>query len=132
MEKLTIDVPAMYGDHHVIEVRRILLALPGVSDVYASSAFHVVEVTYDPAQVKADAIRAKLSEAGYTEELPAPVETGVAATQASGELFFRHSATYGQSRQAVSFAQRVTYSGRPLWYCPGMGMVENTDAGEKN
>ena len=48
MEKITVDLPTMYGDHHVTDVRRILLALPGVEDVYASSAFRLVEVTFDP------------------------------------------------------------------------------------
>ena len=47
MEKTHITVPAMYGDHHVLEVRRILLALPGVAEVNASSCFQVVEVSYD-------------------------------------------------------------------------------------
>ena len=30
MEIITLDVPAMYGDHHVVEVRRILLEISGV------------------------------------------------------------------------------------------------------
>ena len=63
----------MYGDHHVIEVRRLLLELPGVQDVYASSAFQVVEVTYDPAQLDAGAITARLDEAGYLGDLLVPV-----------------------------------------------------------
>ena len=44
MEEVQIHVPAMYGDHHVLEVRRILLELPGVLDVYASSCFQTVQV----------------------------------------------------------------------------------------
>jgi copper chaperone CopZ len=47
METKTFDAPALYADHHVTEVRRILLELEGVTDVYASSAFQTVEVTYD-------------------------------------------------------------------------------------
>ena len=39
MEVFNIDLPAMYGDHHVVEVRRILMDIPGVEDVYASSGF---------------------------------------------------------------------------------------------
>ena len=35
MEVLTLELPAMYGDHHVVEVRRILLEIPGVDNVYA-------------------------------------------------------------------------------------------------
>ena len=40
----------MYGDHHVVEVRRLLLEMPGVTDVYASSSFQVVEVAFDGVQ----------------------------------------------------------------------------------
>lgn len=69
METITVDLPTMYGDHHVAEVRRILLAMPGVEDVYASSAFHVVRARVDPAQVSEADLRAKLSEAGYLGEM---------------------------------------------------------------
>jgi copper chaperone CopZ len=127
MEKLVFDVPGLYGDHHVSEARRILLGLPGVTDVYASSAFHTLEITYDPSKINPDAIQASLSEAGYMDELFTPAETGVAVTAESGSEFFRHTTTYAQTRQAVSFTQRVVYSGKPLWYCPGMGVSEKTE-----
>ena len=127
METLVFDVPALYGDHHVSEVHRILLGLPGVSDIYASSAFHTLEVTYDPSKVNADAIRACLDEAGYLDELPMPAETGVAVSAESTGEFFRHTTTYEQTREVVSFAQHITYAGKPLWYCPGMGVIEKTE-----
>jgi len=130
MEKVSFNAPALYGDHHVSEARRILFELTGISDVYASSAFHVIEVTYDPAQTDAEAIQASLSEAGYLEELPIPVESGVAATSDGAETFFRHTTSYEQTRQVVSFAQNVSYSGRPLWYCPGMGVIQRSEEGE--
>ncbi len=126
-EKVTFETPAMYGDHHVIEVRRILLELPGIQDVYASSCFHVVEVSYDPALITPDTIRASLEEAGYLEELPAPAEAGVAATADSEGAFFRHTAVYEQTRQVVSFTQQVDTVGRPLWPCPGMGVLGRLD-----
>lgn len=127
MEKLVLDVPSLYGDHHVSEARRILLELPGISDIYASSAFHTIEVTYDPSKVDPNTIQTSLSETGYLGELPMPAETGVAVTAESGSEFFRHTTTYAQTRQVVSFTQRVTYSGKPLWYCPGMGVIERTE-----
>lgn len=131
MEKLTLDLPAMYGDHHVLEVRRMLLGMPGVAEVYASSAFQVVEVTYDPAQVSAEAITALLEEAGYLEPLTVPLETDQAAYQSGdSNVFFRHTAAYQQAGRVVSFAQNVSYTGRPLWPCPGMGPLAITDEGE--
>lgn len=130
METLTLNLPTLYADHHVVEVRRILLALPGVEEVYASSAFYAVRVTYDPAQLKEEHITARLAEAGYTGDLPVPAETGAAAVKSNGKTFFRHTAAYEQTRQIVSFAQDVGWSGRPLWPCPGMGIIQKMDEEE--
>ena len=125
MEKLTLELPALYGDHHVIEVRRILLEMVGVDDAYVSSSFHIVEVTYDPAKINPDAITAGLGEAGYLGELPVPFESGSAAyLESDSQTYFRHSTVYENTRQSVSFAQSVNYAGRPLWPCPGMGLLK--------
>jgi len=128
MNKTTFELPTMYGDHHVLEVRQILLAIPGVTDVYASSAFQVVEVTYDPEKVNDLEIRVKLDEAGYLGEWSVVAEKGtpVSATN-SDEIFFRHTAVYEQTKQVVSFAQSVGDVGRPLWPCPGMGVIKTMD-----
>ncbi len=125
MQTSTFNMPALFGDHHVTEVRRILLSLPGVTEVYASSAFQVVEVTYDNAKINDLEIAVKLDEAGYLGEWTAPIELeGVAGALAEGQTpFFRHSAVYETLKKTVSFAQRVNYQGRPLWPCPGMGTI---------
>ncbi len=124
MEKVTYETPALYADHHVTEVRRILLALPGVVDVYASSSFQVVEVTYDPEKINDLEIAVKLDEAGYLGEWTVPIEAGATAYQAVGvKPYFRHTAAYETTRNTVSFAQNVAYLGRPLWPCPGMGLI---------
>lgn len=129
METLTLEMPIMYGDHHVIEVRRILLAIPGVKDVYASSAFQVTEVTYDPAETTPEEIKAKLEEAGYLGELPIPVEAGKAAYEGGkiGEPFMRHTEAFEQAKKVVGFKQQVSYSGRALWPCPGMEPIKGMD-----
>jgi excisionase family DNA binding protein len=125
MEKTTFSVPAMYGDHHVVEVRRILLQISGVEDVMASSAFHTVAVSYNPDKVNSDDIKAKLNDAGYLGELTVPVETDIPAAEPNGreKTFFRHTASYEKVTKGVSFGQRVSYTGQPLWPCPGMGVV---------
>jgi copper chaperone CopZ len=127
MDIKSFETPALYGDHHVSEVRRILLELTGVSEVYASSAFQVVEVKFDPKKIKAEQITACLEAAGYLGEVPMLIETGIAVEKKSGDNFFRHTAIYETVKETVSFAQRVDYSGRPLWPCPGMGPVKMTD-----
>jgi len=133
MEKLTVDLPTLYGDHHVLEVRRILLEIPGVEDVYASSAFRLVDVTYDPAKTNGTQITARLEEAGYGGEMPVPVELDAHAVDSNGgrKAFFRHTATYETTRTVVSFQQRVNYEGRPLWPCPGMGPLKTNQPEEE-
>jgi len=125
MKTITFEVPALFGDHHVTEIRRILLEVEGVKDVYASSAFQIVEVTYNEKKVNNQQIEAKLDEAGYLGEWKFPAETGVAAQQGDGSKpFFRHTTTYETIKQNVGFAQRVNYQGRPLWPCPGIGAIK--------
>jgi copper chaperone CopZ len=126
MQTLSIRLPTMYGDHHVIEVRRLLSEMSGIQDVFASSCFQTVEVHYDPAHIDEGAIRARLDEAGYTEELPVPVEREDGA-QGLGGGSLRHSAAYEHVGPAVSFAQVVGFSGRALWPCPGLGVIARGD-----
>jgi copper chaperone CopZ len=124
METKRFESPALYGDHHVMEVRRILLALEGVKEIYASSAFHVIEVKFDPSKVDAAAIEACLREAGYLEELAVRMESGVAAVRADGDDAFRHTTVYETVKSTVAFAQSVHPGGRPLWPCPGFGKIQ--------
>lgn len=65
MENALFEVPSMYGDHHVIAVRQALLALQGVEDVLASSAWKQVQVTFDPSAISPDGISQALEQAGY-------------------------------------------------------------------
>jgi copper chaperone CopZ len=124
MEKKTFELPAMYADHHVVEVRRLLLEMSGVKDVYASSAFHVADVTFDPDMVSDSEIAEKLAEAGYLGEFAVVAEAGKPAVSSNGdETFFRHTEVYEQTKDTIGFAQEVGYVGRPLWPCPGMGVL---------
>jgi hypothetical protein len=94
-----------------------------VADVYASSSFRVVDVTFDDTAVSPEQIKQVLDEAGYLGELPMPAETGKAATEEGETPYFRHTAAFEQTGQVVSFGQTVPHNGRPLWPCPGMGPV---------
>ena len=124
MPNLTLELPSMYGDHHVIEVRRLLLELAGVEDVYASSGFRVVDVTFDDTAVSPGQIKQVLEEAGYLGELLLPAETGKAATEEGETPYFRRTATFEQTGQVVGFGQKVLHNnGRVLWPCPGLGPV---------
>lgn len=119
MRTITVALPAMYGDHHVIAVRRLLHELPGVAEVYASSSFHVVEVSYDEQLIGEEEIQAALDAAGYGGELPVPVERG--AGRSDGR--FRHTAAFAEVGRTVTFTQNVAPVQRALWPCPGVGPV---------
>ena len=117
MPKVSFPAPALYGDHHVQEVRRILLALPGVIEIYASSCFHVIEVSFDPAQVSAEDIASRLGEAGYLADLPVMDE-------AMAQTPHRHAVMVEQTRPAVGFQQEILIQKRSAWPCPGMGLLK--------
>ncbi|MFH2102712.1 MAG: heavy-metal-associated domain-containing protein [Chloroflexota bacterium] len=128
MQTKSFDVPALYGDHHTSDVRRILLGLPGVTDVYASSAFRIVEVTFDEKKISDKELHAKLTDAGYLGEWPFYQEDGKAIGEDGGDRqVMRHSASYEQTKQVVGFAQRIAYQGRPLWPCPGIGPIKGIE-----
>lgn len=128
MQTMTIEVPTLYGDHHVLEVRRILFEIPGVEDAYVSSAFHVVEVTYDENKTNDLEITRKLDEAGYLGEWSFPIEMEVTnRAEVGATSFFRHTEVFETAKQVVSFTQNVSYSGRPLWPCPGMGVIRKME-----
>jgi copper chaperone CopZ len=65
MEELILEMPAMYGDHHVLKVREVLTAIEGVEEVYASSSWKQVMISFDPKKVEAADLEKALSEAGY-------------------------------------------------------------------
>lgn len=128
MKTFSLSLPGMYGDHHVIEVRRLLLALPGISAVQASSAFRLAEITFDPGVTSEQAITTVLEDAAYLQEPQIPLETGVAAYGGNGNGgTFRHTTAYNQTQKTISFARQTTTTGRPLWPCPGIGVVRKHD-----
>ena len=111
MENLSLVLPALYGDHHVASVQRVLKSLPGVSDVTVSPAAHAVSLHFDAAQQTAAAIEAALAAAGYATGDPEPIlpVPGPGAT--------RHTATLAGT---LAFAHEPpAWEGRPLWPCPG-------------
>jgi hypothetical protein len=73
MASVTLSAPAMFADHHVLKARQTLLALEGIGDVYASSAWQAVIVSYDPDRIQPEAIERALSDAGYGSENGTPI-----------------------------------------------------------
>ena len=65
MEKVVLDVPTLWADHHTLKVRDALVNLKGVEDVYASAAWKQVLVRYDEAKIDRAALEKALADAGY-------------------------------------------------------------------
>lgn len=65
MEKIVLTVPAMFADHHVTIVKRLLSPISGVEDVFASAAFKEVVIEFDPAKTSQAALAKALTDAGY-------------------------------------------------------------------
>ena len=123
MEKITFELPFLFGDHHVLEVRKLLNALPGVTNIYVSSSFHTVDVDYDPAAINVEQITAGLEEAGYLGEAEMPVEKGVTSEGGMNTPYFRRTNIYENTKQVTSFTQNIGFSQRRVWPCPGMGAI---------
>jgi copper chaperone CopZ len=65
MEKVTFSIPAMWADHHVLEVRQVLDQVSGVEEVVASAMYKDVLIKYDPANTTPESLASALSEAGF-------------------------------------------------------------------
>jgi copper chaperone CopZ len=116
MEKLVLNIPTIYGDHHATAVKDLLAGLDGVQDSYVSSAFQQVSVSFDPKKVKPEAIREALAEMGYSED-----EQLGAFARSVGENPNRHTAAFSGTGDTLAFAQATApFEGRPLWPCPGL------------
>jgi hypothetical protein len=61
----SISLPAMFGDHHVVQVRQIVSALPGVKAVRASASRRTLSVTFNRAQLTVEALCAALAQGGF-------------------------------------------------------------------
>jgi len=67
MERLTLTLPAMWADHHVLAVRAALADLPGVAEAQASARDFRLQVAFDPATTTSEAVVARLAAAGYVQ-----------------------------------------------------------------
>jgi copper chaperone CopZ len=124
MASLSLELPSMYGDHHVLEVRRILLEFDGVKEVYASSGFQALEVEYDGRKTPKKTLIAALESAGYTSDFTLPEEQSIPANEQKDSAYFRHTEASEQTGNTVSFEQTVKVQRSPLWPCPGMGPIK--------
>ena len=97
MEKLVLSVPAMYADHHVLNVRQALSGLTGVQGVEASSALKTVELEYDPDAITPEEIAKALEAAGYgSKEEPYPMAPSHQAETSAWNTFIKRMTNTNQ------------------------------------
>jgi copper chaperone CopZ len=65
MEEVTLAVPGLWADHHVVTVLGLLRDEPGVASVTASALEKCVRLSYDPGATSPERIAARLNEGGY-------------------------------------------------------------------
>jgi copper chaperone len=65
LEEMSLTVPGMWADHHVLKVREVLCAIEGVVDVEAAAFPRTVTIRFDPARTNAAALTHELERAGY-------------------------------------------------------------------
>ncbi len=62
---MSLTVPGMWADHHVLKVREVLCAIDGVEEVVAQAMPRTVTVRFDPARTDAAAVARELEAAAY-------------------------------------------------------------------
>jgi len=121
MEKLVLTIPTLFGDHHTTAVKKTLAGIDGIDDLYVSSAFNQISLSYDPKIIKPDDIRSTLAEKGYREDAE-PVL--LAEVLPVGKSTTRHTSAYTGTGDTVAFAETApNWEGRPLWPCPGFELT---------
>lgn len=65
MEELTLKVPDMWADHHVLAVRELLKQDGGIATISASARDTALQIMYDASQTSPEQIVSRLGEAGY-------------------------------------------------------------------
>lgn len=124
MDTLHLHIPAMYGDHHVIEVRRILFKLDGIEDVYASSYSQTLQIDFNQDKIDPETIKQELAHHSYLDALDVPSESGIAAYKNDGNAsYFRHTVAYQHLQHTVGFAQEIQVGKRVLFPCPGIDRI---------
>jgi hypothetical protein len=83
----------------------------------------MIEVSFDPAILDIEAIKAALAEAGYGENLAIAAERGPTTAEDERSRVPRHTAAYAQTGSVISFAQATNPPGSYLWPCPGLGAI---------
>ena len=86
MPTLTVNVPSMYADHHVLRVREALTQLDGVTCVTARAGAKQVIIEHE-APATAESLQQALINAGYPPNQELPLAETLANTKDSSTWY---------------------------------------------
>jgi hypothetical protein len=128
MEKITLGIPAMYGDHHVMAVRTIFASLSGASVVYASAAFQQIAIAWEPSQISRQQIEDALTAQGYVPGQP------VSVPQLPAAHHMEYVTAFGAAQDTVRFSVGAAPADGHPTPCPGfeLRLVHGEHPGDLN
>jgi copper chaperone CopZ len=109
MTELILELPTMFADHHVLKVRDALDGLKGIEEIYASSAWKKVMISYKENSIKPAEIEAALKKAGYPPgegETPVLVEASAIKRDPNWEKLGSRTTESNQIDLAISGQSR--------------------------
>ena len=92
MNRILLNIPRLYGDHHVAPIQQALANRPGIVDVLASPAHRQIRVDFAPEEVSHEQILAWLTAAGYPPLEPLPPVPALAHPPVSKDFAWDHTA----------------------------------------
>ena len=87
MEKVTLSIPTMWADHHVLAVREVLGSVSGVQEVLASAMYKDVLIKYDPDSTSPETLESALAAAGYETSTAPSIPAHLERTDDSSDWF---------------------------------------------
>ncbi|HTX69262.1 MAG TPA: heavy-metal-associated domain-containing protein [Thermoleophilia bacterium] len=103
MEQVTVSIPSLWADHHVLAVRDILCSLSGVAAVDASALRHLATVSFDPTAIAPERLAESLVAGGYPPDV-----TGEEAESAPAAAW-SHSASRATVTNPIDLAMSGDY-----------------------
>ena len=129
MQQVKFEIPVLYADHHVLEIKNILKEVEGIKDFFISSAFKIVKIDFDESAISEEELKTLLVKAGYHGDLGFENEEFSTEPGSKGhKKHYRKGVLYTQTGLTQGFKQNVTKTTRKEWPIPGMGVL---DVGEE-
>ncbi len=92
VNRIILNIPRLYGDHHVAPIQQALANRPGIETLLVSPAHRQVRVDFAPEEVSHEQILAWLTDAGYPPKDLLPPLPEVEHPTVAKDLAWDHTA----------------------------------------